>query len=82
MKMKLFLIAAILIFGVGAQSSSDSNESCTTHTPYPVYEFTKVLRLAVNSVPQVNCGDDPAEKIVRFNCMTRYGKIETFLTTV
>lgn len=46
------------------------NESCTVGTPYPVYEFKKLLPALLESIPQTRCDQSPIEQIVRFYCKT------------
>lgn len=46
------------------------NESCTVGTPYPVYEFKKLLPALLESIPQTKCDQSPIDQIVRFNCKT------------
>lgn len=46
------------------------NESCMVGTPYPVYEFKKLLPALLESIPQTKCDQSPIEQIVRFNCKT------------
>lgn len=46
------------------------NETCMMNTPYPLYEFKKLLPALLESIPQTMCDQSPIEQIVRFNCKT------------